>query len=120
MKYCDTCHSAFPDDFTTCPRDQAALRFASDLLPGMVLRGKYEVLEMIGAGGMAAVVRARHVAFGEIRAINVVGPRLAHEESFLKRFRTEAVVTRRLQHPNAVRVDHLDVTEDGRPFIVME
>jgi len=120
LKYCDTCHSAFPDDFTTCPRDQAALRFASDLLPGMVLRGKYEVLEMIGAGGMAAVVRARHVAFGEIRAIKVVGPRLAHEESFLKRFRTEAVVTRRLQHPNAVRVDHLDVTEDGRPFIVME
>ena len=45
---------------------------------------------------------------------------MAHEESFLKRFRTEAVVTRRLQHPNAVRVDDLDVTEDGRPFIVME
>lgn len=120
MKYCDTCRSAYPNDFNTCPRDQAALRATADLVPGMVVRGKYEVLEKIGAGGMAAVYRARHLAFGEIRALKVVAAKLCDDEGFLKRFRTEAVVTRRLQHPNAVRVDDLDVTEDGRPFIVME
>ncbi|HUG53218.1 MAG TPA: protein kinase, partial [Vicinamibacteria bacterium] len=74
----------------------------------------------LGAGGMAAVYRARHLAFGEVRAIKVVGSRLADDEEFLRRFRNEAVVARRLQHPNAVRVDDLDMTEDGRPFIVME
>jgi eukaryotic-like serine/threonine-protein kinase len=120
VKYCDTCRSAYPNDFTTCPRDQAALRATADLVPGMVLRGKYEVLEKVGSGGMATVYRAKHLAFGEIRAIKVVSARLCDDEGFLNRFRTEAVVTRRLQHPNAVRVDDLDVTEDGRPFIVME
>jgi serine/threonine protein kinase len=120
VKYCDTCRSAYPNDFNTCPRDQAPLRATADLVPGMVVRGKYEVLEKIGAGGMASVYRVRHLAFGEIRAMKVVAAKLCDDEGFLKRFRTEAVVTRRLQHPNAVRVDDLDVTEDGRPFIVME
>jgi serine/threonine protein kinase len=120
VKYCDTCRSAYPNDFNTCPRDQAPLRATADLVPGMVVRGKYEILEKIGAGGMAAVYRVRHLAFGEIRAMKVVAAKLCDDEGFLKRFRTEAVVTRRLQHPNAVRVDDLDVTEDGRPFIVME
>ena len=120
MKYCATCQATYPPEYNTCPRDQAVLRHTSELVPGLVLRGKYEILEKIGQGGMAAVYRARHLAFGEVRAIKVVGPLLAGDEEFQKRFRTEAVVTRRLQHPNAVRVDDLDVTEDGRPFIVME
>ena len=120
MKYCDNCHSAYPDDFTICPRDQGSLRYASDLVPGMIIRGKYEILERIGTGGMASVYRARHLAFGETVAIKLVGPKLAHDADFLKRFRTEAVVTRKLQHPNAVRVEDLDTTEDGRPFIIME
>ena len=120
MKYCDNCHSAYPDDFTICPRDQGSLRYASELVPGVIIRGKYEILEKIGTGGMATVYRARHLAFGEIVAIKLVGPKLAHDADFLKRFRTEAVVTRKLQHPNAVRVEDLDTTEDGRPFIVME
>src|SRR6185436_11186476 len=72
MKYCDTCRSAYPNDFSTCPRDQAPLRATADLVPGMVVRGKYEVLEKIGAGGMAAVYKVRHLAFGEIRALKVV------------------------------------------------
>ncbi|MET0554737.1 MAG: protein kinase [Vicinamibacteria bacterium] len=86
----------------------------------MVIRGKYEVLSKVGAGGMASVYKARHVAFGEVLALKLVGTRLAHDPDFLKRFRNEAVITRRLHHPNAVRVEDLDATEDGRPFIVME
>jgi serine/threonine protein kinase len=120
VRYCPSCHSVFPNEFRTCPKDQAELLTASELQPGMVLRGKYEILGKLGAGGMAAVYRARHLAFGEVRAIKVVNNRLADDEDFLRRFRHEAVVARRLQHPNAVRVDDLDVTEDGRPFIVME
>ncbi len=120
MKYCDSCHSAYPDDFTICPRDQGALRQAADLVPGMIIRGKYEILSKIGSGGMASVYKARHVAFGEVLALKLVGSRLAGDTDFLKRFRNEAVITRRLQHPNAVRVEDLDSTEDGRPFIVMQ
>jgi serine/threonine protein kinase len=120
VRYCPACHSVFPNEFRTCPKDQAELRSASELQPGMVLRGKYEILDKVGAGGMASVYRARHLAFDEVCAIKVVAGRLSDDEDFLRRFRNEAVVARRFQHPHAVRVDDLDTTEDGRPFIVME
>ena len=55
MRYCPACHSVFPNEFRTCPKDQAELRTASDLQPGMVVRGKYEILDKVGAGGMASV-----------------------------------------------------------------
>ena len=120
MKYCDTCRSSYPVEFTTCPRDQAALRSVTDLVPGMVLRGKYEILGRLGVGGMGAVYKARHVLFGELRAIKVLGAHLLGDEGYRARFRSEAAVARKLSHPNAVRIEDFDTTEDGRPFIVME
>lgn len=50
----------------------------------------------------------------------MIGQELASDPTFVKRFEHEAVITRKLQHPNAVRVDDIDEAEDGRPFIVME
>jgi serine/threonine protein kinase len=120
MRVCDTCRSTYPSDFTTCPKDQTALRETDELSKGMVLRGKYEILGTIGVGGMATVYSAHHLHLKEDLAIKVVSPRLTGDKDFLDRFRTEAVITRKLRHPNAVRLDDFDITEDGRPFIVME
>ncbi len=120
MKYCDSCHSTYPTEFTVCPKDQHALRVAADLAEGMVLRGKYEVLEKIGTGGMATVYRVRHLHLQEEVALKLVSNRLLEDQGFVERFKTEAIITRKLRHPNAVRLDDFDVTEDGRPFIVME
>jgi serine/threonine-protein kinase len=120
VKYCDACRSSYPADFATCPKDQSSLRAITDLPPGLVLRGKYEILEPLGAGGMGAVYKARHLAFGELRAIKFLGTHLSADSAYQGRFRSEAVLARRLQHPNVVRIDDLDTTEDGRPFIVME
>ena len=120
MKYCETCHSSYPGDFTTCPKDQSTLRSITELMPGLVLRDKYEILERLGAGGMGTVYKARHTAFGEMRAIKVIDSHLIHDDESLARFRGEAVLARKLLHPNVVRVEDLDSTEDGRPFIVME
>ena len=120
MKYCNQCHGTYPTDFTTCPKDQSVLVAAAELREGMVLRGKYEVLEKIGTGGMATVYRVRHLHLREDVAIKVVSGNLAGDPDFLERFQTEAVVTRKLRHPNAVRLDDFDMTDDGRPFIVME
>ena len=120
MKYCNQCHGTYPTDFNTCPKDQSVLVAAAELLEGMVLRGKYEVREKIGTGGMATVYRVRHLHLKEDVAIKVVSNALAGDAEFLERFQTEAVVTRKLRHPNAVRLDDFDMTDDGRPFIVME
>ncbi len=86
----------------------------------MIIRNKYQILERIGVGGMGVVYRGRHLTFNEVCAIKIVNESIAGDQNFLQRFQTEAVVTRKLRHPNAVRVDDFDYTEDGRPFIVME
>jgi serine/threonine-protein kinase len=89
-------------------------------MEGSVIRGKYRLLAKVGQGGMGSVYKALHLAFDELRALKVIAPELLSDNLFVKRFKHEAVITRRLQHPNAVRVDDIDEAEDGRPYIVME
>jgi len=88
MKFCDTCHSTYPTDFTSCPKDQTTLRLATELMQGMIIRDKYEIVGKIGAGGMATVYRARHLVFNEPRAIKLVisrGIALPSAETTLQR-----------------------------------
>jgi serine/threonine-protein kinase len=120
MKYCPSCHKTYPGDYNVCPADQTGLQSLHEFQPGMIIRNKYEILARIGAGGMGAVYKGRHLTFNELCAIKIVNDSIANDKNFLQRFQTEAVVTRKLRHPNAVRVDDFDYTDDGRPFIVME
>src|SRR5271154_986002 len=122
MKSCPACRNTYPDEYQICPRDQTALAdvVSNEIVPGTVLRGKYEVLCELGAGGMATVYKVRHKAFQELAAVKVVHRHFMHDPGFVKRFRNEAIVARQLKHPNAVRIDDFDYTEDDRPFIVME
>ncbi|HET9409556.1 MAG TPA: protein kinase [Candidatus Sulfotelmatobacter sp.] len=120
MKYCVTCHRTYPTTLEVCPSDQMALQIAHEFQPGMIIRNKYEILGRIGVGGMGFVYRGRHITFNELCAIKIVNDDIAGDPNFLQRFQTEAIVTRRLRHPNAVRVDDFDYTDDARPFIVME
>lgn len=120
MKYCPACNKTYPGDYNVCPADQTGLQNTHEFQPGMIIRNKYQILDQIGVGGMGVVYRARHVTFNEVCAIKIVSDAIAGDANFLQRFQTEAVVTRKLRHPNAVRVDDFDYTEDGRPFIVME
>ncbi|MFL6300208.1 MAG: protein kinase domain-containing protein [Terriglobales bacterium] len=119
MKYCDTCHTTYPNEFSACPKDQAALRETAEMVEGMVIREKYQIVRKIGEGRMATVYQAKHLTFNETRALKVLQNRLAQDEAFVNRFKTEAV-TRKLQHENAVRVEDFDFAEDDSPFLVME
>ncbi len=85
-----------------------------------MIRGKYRILGKLGQGGMATVYKALHVGFDEVCALKVINQELASDLSFVKRFSQEAALTRKLQHPNAVRVEDIDQADDGRPFMVME
>src|SRR5579864_1955056 len=120
MKSCPVCHSSYPRDFSLCPRDGTKLVEVGVWTEGTLVRGKYRILGKLGEGGMAAVYKALHVRFDELRALKVISADLSNDPSFIKRLQQEAVVTRKLQHPNAVRVEDIDEAEDGRPFIVME
>jgi len=120
MKRCPSCQSSLPTDYTHCPRDGSTLVAVAEWAEGAVIRGKYRILAKVGEGGMASVYKAMHTRFNEVRALKVISPELASDVNFVRRFEQEAIVTRKLQHTNAVRVDDIDEAEDGRPFIVME
>ena len=120
MKICPTCQGSYPNNYSICPSDGDALKEVGGWSDGSIIRGKYRLEAKVGQGGMGSVYKATHLAFGELRALKVIAPELTADELFVQRFTKEAVITRRLQHPNAVRVDDIDKAEDGRPFIVME
>ena len=120
MKNCPSCQASYPTKYAICPRDGTPLVEVGLWDEGTVIRGKYRILSKLGQGGMGTVYKALHVAFDELRALKVINTSMVDDELFLKRFKHEAIITRKLQHPNAVRVDDIDEAEDGRPFIVME
>jgi serine/threonine-protein kinase len=120
VKTCPLCQGSYPNEFAACPQDGTPLQHVGCWAEGSVIRGKYRILGKVGQGGMGAVYKALHLAFDELRALKVIAPELLRDQLFVERFKHEAVITRKLQHPNAVRVDDIDEAEDGRPFIVME
>lgn len=120
MKRCTICHATYPAAFTHCPHYGSVLTEANEWADGAMIRGKYRILGKLGQGGMASVYKALHVGFDEVCALKVINLELASDPSLVKRFGQEAALTRKLQHPNAVRVEDIDQADDGRPFMVME
>jgi len=120
MRSCPECTATYPDDYAVCPKDGAPLHETSLWQIGTVVRGKYRILARLGEGGMATVYKAHHELLDEFRALKVIKPELANDAEFMGRFKNEAIRARKLNHPNAVRVDDLDIGEDGLPFIAME
>jgi eukaryotic-like serine/threonine-protein kinase len=81
--------------------------------------GKYEILDILGRGGMGIVYRARNPRLGRIVALKTLTEGFSGNPEMLKRFYHEASHTGALRHPNIVVIyDAGD--EDGMPYIVME
>jgi serine/threonine protein kinase len=72
-------------------------------LSGTML-GAYQLLELVGKGGMATVYRAYQVNVGREVAVKILSPDLAGEPEFLSRFEHEARIVAGLQHPNIVAI----------------
>jgi serine/threonine protein kinase/WD40 repeat protein len=87
-------------------------------LTGRILH-HYQILELIGQGGMAEVYRAYHATLDFYVAVKVLYPHLAAQEDFLQRFRQEARAIAKLSHPNIVRV-HDFGGEGNLIYMVME
>lgn len=86
---------------------------------GQLLDNRYEMLEIIGSGGMAVVFKARCNVLNRYVAIKMLRDDLAADSDFLRRFQTESQAVAKLSHPNIVSV--YDVSR-GSPheYIVME
>lgn len=86
---------------------------------GTILDDRYEILEVIGTGGMAVVYKAMCHRLNRFVAVKILRDEFAEDEEFRQRFQTEAQAVAMLSHPNIVSV--YDVSHsDGVEYIVME
>ena len=129
MKTCPQCHTPLDEDAPEglCPRCLAAAAFHSD--PTIVTGGpeglpdianaeevarrlpQYEILELLGRGGMGVVYKARQRQLDRIVALKILPPSDAMSPDFIERFRREARSLAKLSHPNIVAIH--DFGEDG-------
>jgi hypothetical protein len=108
------------ETWTALPYNPTVLGVAEDdSLVGAVLEGRYEVLEMIGSGGVGMVYRARRLQLDRIVAVKVLHESLVQNADFVRRFQREAVAMSRLHHPHCVAVIDFGVYR-ARPFLVLE
>ena len=92
---------------------------STNLGPGMVLDGKYEILNRLGGGGMGEVFKARHVHLNTFRCIKVMKQNLLADESIRQRFLREARLATQIHHPN-IAVVHDFFLGEGGSYMVTE
>ena len=86
---------------------------------GRLLDERYEILEVLGTGGMAVVYKARCHRLNRLVAIKILKDEYARDEEFRRRFHAEGEAVAMLSHPNIVQVYDVSSTENAN-FIVME
>ena len=91
----------------------------SMLQPGALLGQRYEILQILGEGGMGAVYKARDRELNRMVALKVIRPDLAGNQAIIDRFKQELLLATQVTHKNVIRI--YDLSEaDGMKFITME
>jgi serine/threonine protein kinase len=118
---CHLCGLQFPEGALRCPHDGAEplLPDPGDSNVGVLLDGRYRLIERIGEGGVGAVYRAVHTAMRKTVAVKILHREYMNHPEFAGRFRREAKAASRLDNPNIVTVTDFGVS-DGTAFLVME
>lgn len=89
-------------------------------LVGTTLEGRYEIVRLIGEGGMGVVYEARHTLIGRRLAVKVIHPEMAGDPDVVQRFHNEARIAAEIGHENIIDVTDMGLLPSGAPFIVME
>lgn len=84
-----------------------------------LLDNRYEILEVIGTGGMAVVYKARDHRLKRLVAVKILKDEYSQDDEFRRRFKAESQAVAMLSHPNIVSVYDVNST-DGVDYIVME
>jgi eukaryotic-like serine/threonine-protein kinase len=97
----------------------AAVSTAILLEIGSVLANRYEILELLGEGGMGAVYKAADRELDRIVALKVIRPEMASNSEILARFKQELILSHQVTHHNVIRIYDLGEAQ-GIKFITME
>jgi len=120
-KACVACGQEFNGNVTLCPDDGTLLTpLAQQPIIGAVIGDRYEIMEVIGDGGMGMVFKAKHLLMKRAVAIKMLHPHLVSSAAALKRFQKEAEALSALNHPNILTVFDFGLTAQGNPFLVMD
>ena len=90
-----------------------------NLETGSLLAERYEILKMLGEGGMGAVYKAKDCELDRLVALKIIRPELAGQPSVLQRFKQELILARKVTHRNVTRIYDLGLAQ-GLRFITME
>jgi serine/threonine-protein kinase len=123
---CPLCAQHFSPDGRFCPFDGEPLVSAPgwdpnlDQLLGTVVDNRYEILRVLGEGGMGVVYEVRHRALGKGFALKALRKDLASDAEIAARFIHEARTAASVSHPGLVEITDFGRLDSGQPFFVME
>jgi serine/threonine protein kinase/Tfp pilus assembly protein PilF len=116
-KYCKECATPLPSDKVSVTR---TLETPPEVLTrGTTFANRYEILEVLGSGGMGKVYRALDKKLDEEVALKLINPEIASDKRTLERFSNELKVARKISHKNIGRMYEL-MEDEGTHFITME
>ena len=88
--------------------------------PGSIVAGRYDIIELLGEGGMGAVYKAHDRELDRVVALKFIRPELASNTEILQRFKQEIILAREITHRNVVRIYDVGESADGTKFVSME
>lgn len=118
---CPSCHTHYEEEILHCPEDGLDLSAMEpdDELIGRTV-GSYQIVKLLGKGGMGAVYQAEHPVIGSRVAIKFLHPQFASDRKIVDRFFNEARAVNVIGHDNILKILDLNVTEDQRHYFIME
>jgi len=131
---CPKCHFDNPDDSKFCKECGTQIISSKEisvsptetletpkeeLTTGSVFAGRYQIIEVLGKGGMGKVYRALDKKLREEVALKLIRPEVASDKKTLERFSNELKIARKIAHKNVGRMYEL-MEEKGTHFITME
>jgi hypothetical protein len=117
MMECPRCGRCDDAGVTACASDGATLKAGPT---PRVIDNKYRIEQVLGRGGMGAVYRARDMRLDRLVALKVVRPELLEDGDARRRFKREAQIVARLQHPGIVSIFDFGTLPGGGAYLVME
>ena len=101
------------------PRPASEAASKGQLEPGTILADRFEILQLLGQGGMGAVYKGRDMELERLVALKLIRPDLASHPEILRRFKQELILAREVTHRNVIRIFDLGQAQ-GIKFITME
>lgn len=93
---------------------------ADRTLIGTILANKYFVLSWLGMGGMSIVYKAKRLHKQRLVAVKTLRAESLYDERTIQRFKREADLLSRLNHPRIVQVSDYGITKTGQPYFIMD